>query len=107
MPIAMLMMLQAAGTVGPSVAPRDATPGSLREPVPPKRCGAKANEIVVCGKDPDSYRLPGNAPQSEPAGLPKAEWKVFGKATAGVGTSQRTVGGYPSNAVMATIKIPF
>jgi hypothetical protein len=107
MPIAMLLMFQVTGPIGPSVAARDATPGSLLEPVPSKHCAATANEIVVCAKDTDSYRLPGSVPQSEPSGLPKAEWKLLGKATGGVGFSQRSVGGSPSNAVMATIKIPF
>jgi len=41
------------------------------------------------------------------AGPPKAEWKLFGDVKAGVGFQQRNVGGIPSNAVMATIKIPF
>ena len=62
---------------------------------------------MVCAKDQDSYRLPTTGPEIDAPILPKAEWKVFGNATAGVGTSQRNVGGVPSNAVMATIKIPF
>jgi hypothetical protein len=102
-----LLMLQVASTTTSGPVLPDATGPSLLRPVPPPACLAKAGEIVVCGKDADSYRLPQTAAQPDVTGLPKAEWKLFGDAKAGINTSQRNVGGFPSNAVMATIEIPF
>ena len=111
MPHLALMMLQVASATTAPPPPPTAVSGtataSLLHPVPPGRCSGKADEIVVCGKDANSYRLPQASQQFDVAGPPKAEWKLFGNATGGIGTSQRVVGGYPSNAVMATIKIPF
>jgi hypothetical protein len=106
MPGIALLMLQVAATAAapPATGPDE----RLLQPVPPKHCGGGGSEIVVCAKDQDAYRLHAVGPDIEPTGtLPKAEWRLFGNATAGVGTSQRNVGGFPSNAVMATVKIPF
>jgi hypothetical protein len=99
-----LLLLQAATAMAmPAQAPGDRL---LHPAPPPAHCDRSSTEIVVCAKDQDTYRLPKMGPEiDEP--MPKAEWKVFGNATAGVGTSQRNVGGFPSNAMMATIKIPF
>jgi len=107
MPNVALLILEVASVVMPGAAPTDAAKASLRQPVPPPTCEAKAGEIVVCGKVSKSYRLPQVAAQPEVTGPPKAEWKLPGGATAGINGSQRNVGGFPSNAVMATIKIPF
>jgi len=102
--LALLMLQVAAATAAPSPEAGE----RLLQPVPPKHCEGSGSEIVVCAKDQDSYRLHAVGPDIEPTGtLPKAEWRLFGNATAGVGTSQRNVGGFPSNAVMATVKIPF
>jgi hypothetical protein len=101
---ALLMLQVAAATAVPSSGPDE----RLLHPIPPRNCDKGSGEIVVCAKDNDSYRLHPVGPDIEPTGtLPKAEWRLFGNATAGVGTSQRNVGGFPSNAVMATIKVPF
>jgi len=100
-----LLMLQVA-SAGTSVPPA-AAGAALLHPVPPSNCLARDNEILVCGKDSDRYRLPQTAEQPEVSGPPKAEWKLFGDVKGGINTSQRNIGGYPSNAVMATIKIPF
>jgi hypothetical protein len=105
MPGFALLMLQA---VAAATAPPPAPDERLLQPFPPKHCEGRSGEIVVCAKDQDAYRLHATGPDIAPTGtLPKAEWRLFGNATAGVGTQQRNVGGFPSNAVMATIKIPF
>jgi hypothetical protein len=100
-----LLLLQAATAVAP---PAPAPDDRLLHPVPPPaHCDRSSTDIVVCAKDQDTYRLPKTGPEIDEPLLPKAEWKIFGNAKASVGTSQRNVGGFPSNAVMATIKIPF
>jgi hypothetical protein len=101
-----LLILAVATVAPPDDAPRDAGVPLLR-PAPPPTCLAKADEIVVCGKDANGYRLPQLAPQPDITGPPRAEWRLPGGAKAGINTQQRNVGGYPSNAVMATITIPF
>jgi len=107
MPTLALLMLEVVTVVVPGTAPTDAAKATLLRPVPPPTCLAKADEIVVCGKDANGYRLPPLAAQPEVTGPPRAEWRLPGGATAGINTQQRNVGGYASNAVMATIKIPF
>lgn len=102
-----LLMLQVASAGTPAPPPPSAANAALLHPVPPANCLARAQEIVVCGKDGNTYRLPQTGSVPDVAGPPKAEWKLFGDVKAGVGFQQRNVGGIPSNAVMATIKIPF
>ncbi|WBO24149.1 hypothetical protein [Sphingomonas abietis] len=107
MPSVALLLLQAAATIAPAPPP-EPDDRLLHPAPPPPHCATSTNEIVVCAKDQNSYRLQQSGPQFDSSGaLPKAEWKIFGDVKAGVGTSQRNVGGYPSNAVMAKIKIPF
>ena len=102
--LALLMLQVASATAAPPAAPDE----RLLQPVPQKQCDGQSSEIVVCAKDQDQYRLHAVGPDIEPTGtLPKAEWRLFGNATAGVGTQQRNVSGFPSNAIMATIKVPF
>jgi hypothetical protein len=73
-----------------------------------RRCGDRAgNEIVVCGSYDSKDRLTVLPPTIIEPMLPKAEVRLFGKATVGLVGSQRVVGGVPSNSIMATIKIPF
>ena len=105
MPGFALFMLQvAAATTAPPSGPDE----RLLQPVPSRHCDTEGGGIVVCAKDRDSYRLHAVGPDIESTGtLPKAEWRLFGNATAGVGTSQRNIGGFPSNAIMATVKVPF
>ena len=63
-------------------------------------------EILVCARrDKDRYRLPRLPPYDAPL-LPRAETEVAG-TKAGVGTEQFSVGGRPSNRVMAHVRIPF
>ncbi len=107
MSIIALLVLGVATVVVPDAGSTDAGTVSLLHPVPPANCLAKAGEIVVCGKDANSYRLPPTGSQPDTAGLPKAEWRLFGDVEMGVGLAQRSVGGYSAPAVMATIKIPF
>jgi hypothetical protein len=107
MPSVALLLLQAAASIAPA-APAEPDDRLLHPAPPPPHCTSSTNEIVVCAKDQDSYRLKPSGPQFDTAeGLPKAEWRLFGDVKGGVGFNQRNVGGYPSNAVMATIKIPF
>jgi hypothetical protein len=75
----------------------------LLHPVPPAHCQPSPNEITVCGQDPDRYRLPKTGPMQESAGLPKAEWRLFGDARMDVHATQRAL----APAVMVTVKIPF
>jgi hypothetical protein len=106
MPTIALLILAVATVAPPDDAPSGARV-SLLHPAPPPTCIAKADEILVCGKDANGYRLPQLAPQPDMTGLPKAEWRLPGGAKAGINTQQRNIGGYPSNAVMVTIAIPF
>jgi hypothetical protein len=100
-----LLLLQAATSVAPSaMAPGD----RLLHPVEPSTCHPSANEIVVCGKDKDAYRLPKAGPLPDDPILPKAEWKLFGDATMNVHGEQRSLPqGASAPAAMVTIKIPF
>ena len=60
--------------------------------------------IVVCGRrDKERYRIPALPPDDPRFGT--AETRVGG-ARVGVGTERATVGGFPSNRVMAKIRIP-
>ena len=66
---------------------------------------ANATEIVVCGsRKTDRYRLKPLAPDDPRFG--KAQTSIAG-AKVGVETEQVSVGGIPSNRVMARIKIKF
>ena len=74
----------------------------------PERCPAAAeDEIVVCAEDPDLYRYNRDfetPPQDrmDPAIVELAEG-VTGHAE----TEQASVGGFPSNRLMARVKIKF
>lgn len=69
------------------------------------RAASGDDAIIVCGRrDKDKYRIPA-LPADGPS-LGFAETRVGG-ANVGVGTEQVTVGGFPSNRVMAKVKIPF
>jgi hypothetical protein len=61
--------------------------------------------IVVCGsRKNDKYRLKPLAPPE--AGLGRAETTIAG-AKVGVGAEQGSIGGIPTNRLMAHIKIKF
>jgi hypothetical protein len=71
-------------------------------------CGADDpnGDIVVCARrkmlDIDISRMPDFAERPV-----RATVDLPGGAKAGVGTTARTVGGFPSNAIMGKVKIPF
>lgn len=74
-----------------------------------RRCtpasGAGDEGIVVCAK----RRMPDRAsvlPDIVEA-LPRAEVGLFGAAKGRIGVQQGSVGGFPSNRVMAIVAIPF
>lgn len=103
-----LILLQAAATIAP--APPAEPDDRLLHPVPPPpHCTSSTNEIVVCAKDQNSYRLSQSGPQFDTSGaLPKAEWKIFGNAKMGVEATQRTLPGVGSApAATVTLKVPF
>ena len=98
-----LLLLQTTSTTA-STPPTDQR---LVHPVPPATCNPSPSEIVVCGKDRDSYRLRQIGPSPEAMVLPKAEWRLFGNAEMSVHGSERTVGGFGAPAAMVTLKLPF
>jgi hypothetical protein len=101
-----LLLFQAAVSIAP-------TPGApderLLHPVQPSTCHPAPNEIVVCGRDADVYRLPKAGPLPDNPILPKAEWKLFGDTTMGVNAAQRVLpnSGRRAPAAMVTVKVPF
>lgn len=96
-----LLALQAAAT---TAAAPDAR---LLHPLPAVACHATATEIVVCGKDSETYRLPKTDPALAPSGPPEAEWGLIGGTTMRVHGEQRSLGSAPTPAAMATVTIPF
>ncbi|WP_019833352.1 hypothetical protein [Sphingomonas sp. PR090111-T3T-6A] len=101
-----LLLLQ----VSTSMASPPANAGEiLLHPVPEAACRPSANEITVCAKSPDTYRLPKGGPSTDPATtLPQAEWRLFGNTKMNVHASQRSLPqGASVPAAMVTIKMPF
>ncbi|WP_440522017.1 hypothetical protein [Sphingomonas sp.] len=107
------LVLQAAASPGnrPILPGGDLDSFDLAKTKPKDRdatCGADDpnGDIVVCARnkvmDIDTSRMPefSEKPVRTTVDLP-------GGAKAGVGTTARNVGGFPSNAVMAKVKIPF
>jgi hypothetical protein len=74
----------------------------------PVECGsaAPAGEIVVCARRRRHERVD-NTPQATEPLLPRAEIELPGNVRLGAEAEARNVGGFRSNAVMATVKIPF
>lgn len=103
MAVVALLLLQATSTI----VPAPSMDQRLLHPVPPTTCNPSPTEIVVCGKDIDSYRLPKTGPSPDVTALPKAEWRLFGNAKMTAHGSERTVGGFSAPAAMATISVPF
>jgi hypothetical protein len=80
----------------------------LLHPAPPSTCHASATEIVVCGKDADSYRLPKSGPAPDAKGPPTAEWGLIGDAKMNAhGTQRGSLGMASAPAAMVTVTIPF
>ncbi len=98
-----LLLLQ----VAISIAPAPDASERLLHPVPPSACRPSSNEIVVCGRDADTYRLPKTGTTPEATGLPKAEWRLFGVTRIDVHGTQRTLASGSAPAAMVTVKLPF
>ena len=78
----------------------------------PQPCAARrseTDEVVVCGnrKGESPYRLKEPVAPAGGEALPKAEVNLAEGVTAGVGTEQADVGGFPSNRIMVGLKIKF
>ena len=66
--------------------------------------GTRDDAIVVCGRrDKERYRIPVLPPDDPRFGTAQTS---VGGAKIGVGTERATVGGFPSNRVMARVRIP-
>ncbi|MBA2933243.1 hypothetical protein HZF05_03960 [Sphingomonas sp. CGMCC 1.13654] len=103
MPGFALLLLQAslAATADPHAL--------LLQPVPARQCRADGSDILVCAKDRDAYRLHGAGPGIEPTVPTKAEWRLFGDATANAHGVERGVpgGGGAAPAAVVTVTVPF
>ena len=90
-----------------SASPPERVDLTIPQPCAEQR--AETGEVVVCanrnGVSP--YRLQEPAGPAEKQALPKAEVKLADGVTAGVGTDQADVGGFPSNRIMLGLKIKF
>lgn len=63
-------------------------------------------DIVVCARRrAPSDRIAGGA--DAPDGMKRAEFGLFGQARGSLHGERADVGGFPSNRMMVTIKIPF
>lgn len=94
--------------VSTSIMPSPGAAEALLHPVPQAACRPSPNEIIVCAKDPNIYRLPKAGPLPDDPGLPQAEWRLFGNAKMGVHGTQRSLpNGASAPAAMVTIKVPF
>lgn len=74
------------------------------------RCDTETtgSEIVVCGRrDLNRYRMGVAVGPAAPEGLPMAETSLGGNVRGAIENERADVGGYPSNRVKVTIKIPF
>ena len=112
----LLLLLQASAVPAP---PRQGPPSPPSQS-PPRHDAPPANlatlttacpaaptgEIIVCGaRQVDRYRLPPLAPADTPR-LGPAEFGIAG-ARVGVATEQGSIGGIPTNRVMARIRVRF
>ncbi len=98
-----LLLLQISTAVAPPSAGE-----ALLHPVPEAHCRPSPNEIIVCAKDPDTYRLPKGGPLPDNPVLPTAEWHLFGDTKMNLHGTQRSMPqGASSPAAMVTIKVPF
>lgn len=102
-----------AVAVGPAAEPASADPAvPTRTYLHPLADGcdsrATADEVVVCGaRNPDEqYRLRPIENRGYGDKPIRIETKL-GNGTLGLGTDQRSVGGFPSNRIMLTFKLPF
>lgn len=80
-------------------APPPPTDGSLPT--------ASGDDIVVCGRGQEQYRLRALPPRVAGPLLPRAETGLIGKSKIGVEAEDAGVGGFTSHRAMVKLKIPF
>ena len=88
-------------------AAASAAPVRIDLTVPPP-CGAQqaaGDEIVVCAKGSNAYRI--NQPAAPPSQLPKAQAQIAQGVEASADTEQADVGGFPSNRMVVRLKFKF
>lgn len=77
---------------------------SKLEPSESSCSSGAGRDIVICAKRRSDRVV---ALPDAPEGLPKAEIGLFGNVRGSMYVQQNGVGGFPSNRVMATVKVPF
>ena len=101
------MMLLLAVAQAMSASPPERVDLTIPQPCAEQR--TETGELVVCanrnGVSP--YRLQAPEPPAEGSALPEAAVKIADGVTANAGTEQADVGGFPSNRIMAGLKIKF
>ena len=98
----MIVLLLAQAIAGP-VLPAVATP-HVRQRCP---TDLSPDEVVVCARDPDAYRLKAVAPTAVGDGLPPAAVRI-GKSTLAAEAEQaQLLGGAQSQRLMVRLKVPF
>ncbi len=96
-----MIALQSGAVAGP-VLPAPRRPQTARR-CPPSDAG---DDVVVCGRSSDAYRIGAIPDYSSPTRLPDARTKIPGLGTLSAETEQAGVGGFPSNRAMIRLKIP-
>ncbi len=95
---ALLQMV--SGPVLPVARPR-------RSDAPCPATPAASDEVIVCGRDDDRYRLKPLPLRPEEPLIPKAAMALPGGAKAAAEVEQGSVGGVPSNRLMLRLSKPF
>ena len=89
-----------AGPVLPAARPR-------RADAPCPVAQAASDEVVVCGRDDDRYRLKPLPPRPDKPPIPRAAMALPGGGKAAAEVEQGSVGGVPSNRLMLRLSRPF
>ena len=89
-----------SGPVLPVVRPR-------RSDAPCAATPAASDEVVVCGRDDDRYRLKPLPPRPQEPLIPKAAMALPGGGRAAAEVEQGSVGGVASNRLMLRLSKPF
>lgn len=100
--LALMVALQSGAVAGP-VLPKPRPPATAR------RCPdrGEGDDVVVCARPSDAYRIPTIPDYSSPMTLPAARTDIAGVGTVSAETEQGNVGGFVSNRAMIRLKIPF
>jgi hypothetical protein len=98
-----MIALQSGAVAGP-VLPKP------RQPATARRCpvaeDGESDDVIVCAKPSDAYRMPSVRDYSSPLTLPQARTDIPGVGTLSAETEQGSVGGFVSNRAMVRLKIP-